>query len=76
MRDDSSPVGEIDFVDDDIDNKHQLLLILTDSNKLADDVSGNYCFTCSVDFTRDSVHKITMKEIYISLCPKFILCSG
>ena len=52
MRDDRYPVEKIDFVDNGIDNQHQLSLTLTDNTKVADDASGNYSFTCSVDFNR------------------------
>ena len=62
MRDDSYPVDQIDFVDNGIDNQHQLSLTLTDNTKVADDRSENYSFTCSVDFNRDSVEKITLRD--------------
>ena len=62
MRDDRYPVEKIDFVDNGIDNQHQLSLTLTDNTKVADDASGNYSFTCSVDFNRDSVEKTTLGD--------------
>ena len=47
---------EINFLDKDIDNYHQIPFTLPDNTKGTDDSSENYSFVCSVDFIRDIVY--------------------
>ena len=62
MSDGSYPVEEIGFVDKDIDKEHQISFTLHDNIKAADKTSAYYSFACSVDFTRDPVDEIKMRE--------------
>ena len=61
-RDVSPVVDEVDFLEKDIDTYCQISFTLPDNTKVADDTSGNYSFANSVDFTRDSVDKITLRD--------------
>ena len=62
MGGESSLVDEMDFLDKDIDTYCQILFALPDNTKVIHDRSGNYSFANSVDFTRDSVDTITLRD--------------
>ena len=61
-KDASSPVDEVDFLDKDIDTYCQISFTLPDNTKVEDDRNGNYSFANSVDFARDLVEKITLRD--------------
>ena len=52
----------VDFLDKDIDTSCQISFTLADNTKVADSTSGYYSFANSVDVTRDSVDKITLRD--------------
>ena len=62
IRDESYPADEMHFGDKDIHKQHQISFTLRDNTKAADETSVNYSFECTVDFTVDPAHKITMTD--------------
>ena len=50
--------SRIDFLDKDIDNKHQISFTLQDDTKKADETIPNHSFASSVDFRRDIVDEV------------------